>query len=183
MKKWFYGLVARTFAKACESLGIRKQSFSCRHKSHITKVMGHGTVGYCFDSDPELGALVIWSVSIGASRSKWCRGKLMNRPSTQRLASESKKVIPWSTVGVSVNQSGVVGLAQAQCRWRQMREMRQIGEWKRCHRRGKIPSILQRSFPPSVMFFYLKLSYWFKIHQIRYFSYFSYFSILFLYNI
>ena len=54
-EKWFYGLVARTFAKACESLGIKKQSFSCQHKSHITKVMGHGTVGYCFDSDPELG--------------------------------------------------------------------------------------------------------------------------------
>jgi hypothetical protein len=46
---------SRTFAKACESLGIRKQSFSCQHKSHITKVMGHGTVGFCFDSDPELG--------------------------------------------------------------------------------------------------------------------------------
>ena len=54
-EKWFYGLVARTFAKACESLGIQKQSFCCQHKSHITKVMGHGTVGYCFDNDPELG--------------------------------------------------------------------------------------------------------------------------------
>jgi hypothetical protein len=32
-EKWFYGLVARTFAKACESLGIKKQSFSCQHKS------------------------------------------------------------------------------------------------------------------------------------------------------
>ena len=52
-EKWFYGLVARTFAKACESLGIKKQSFSCQYKSHINKVMGHGTVGYCFDSDPE----------------------------------------------------------------------------------------------------------------------------------
>ena len=54
-EKWFYRLVARTFAKACESLGIQKQSFCCQHKSHITKVMGHGTVGYCFDNDPELG--------------------------------------------------------------------------------------------------------------------------------
>jgi hypothetical protein len=54
-EKWFYGLVARTFAKTCESLGIPKQSFSCQHKSHITKVMGHGTVGYCFTNDPELG--------------------------------------------------------------------------------------------------------------------------------
>ena len=32
-----------------------KQSFSCQHKSHITKVMGHGTVGFCFDNDPEQG--------------------------------------------------------------------------------------------------------------------------------
>ncbi len=47
--------MARTFAKACESLGITKQSFSCQHKSRITKVMGRGIVGYCFDSDPELG--------------------------------------------------------------------------------------------------------------------------------
>ncbi len=54
-EKWFYGLVARTFAKACESLGIKKQTFSCQHKSHITEVMGHGTVGYRFDGDPELG--------------------------------------------------------------------------------------------------------------------------------
>ncbi len=50
-----YGLVARTFAKACESLGIPKQSFSCQHKSHITKVMDYGTVGYCFNDDPEQG--------------------------------------------------------------------------------------------------------------------------------
>jgi hypothetical protein len=54
-EKWFYGLVARTFAKACESLGINKQTFSYQHKSHITKVMSHGTVGYCFDGDPEQG--------------------------------------------------------------------------------------------------------------------------------
>jgi hypothetical protein len=26
-EKWFYWLVARTFAKACESLGIRKATF------------------------------------------------------------------------------------------------------------------------------------------------------------
>ncbi len=26
-EKWFYGLVVRTFAKACESLGVQKQSF------------------------------------------------------------------------------------------------------------------------------------------------------------
>ena len=38
-EKWFYGLLARTFAKACESLGITKQTFSCQHKSHINKVI------------------------------------------------------------------------------------------------------------------------------------------------
>jgi hypothetical protein len=38
-EKWFYGLVTRTFAKACEGLGISKQSFSFQHKSYITKVM------------------------------------------------------------------------------------------------------------------------------------------------
>jgi hypothetical protein len=54
-KKWFYGLVARTFAKAWESSGVHKQSFSFQHKSHITKVMGHGTVGFCFQGDPEAG--------------------------------------------------------------------------------------------------------------------------------
>ena len=32
-----------------------KQTFLCQHKSHITKVMGHGTVGYCFEGDPERG--------------------------------------------------------------------------------------------------------------------------------
>jgi hypothetical protein len=37
-EKWFYGLVARTFAKACKSLGIQKQTFSCQHKSHTKKV-------------------------------------------------------------------------------------------------------------------------------------------------
>ena len=80
-EKWFYGLVARTFAKACESLGITKQSFSCQHKSHINKVMGHGTVGFCFDSDPELGGT---GYLIGLHR---CQSyKVMQR--------KHKKVIP-----------------------------------------------------------------------------------------
>ena len=43
-EKWFYGLVARTFAKACESLGITKQTFSCQHKSHINKVVDTQTL-------------------------------------------------------------------------------------------------------------------------------------------
>jgi hypothetical protein len=33
------GLAARTFAKACESLGIEKQAFSCHNKGHISKVI------------------------------------------------------------------------------------------------------------------------------------------------
>jgi hypothetical protein len=54
-EKWFYGLVALTFAKACETLNINKQTFSCQHKSHMTKAMRHGTVAYCFDNNLELG--------------------------------------------------------------------------------------------------------------------------------
>ncbi len=47
-EKWFYSLVARTFAKACESLGTRKQTFPCQHKPHITMSLyqGRGT-WYC----------------------------------------------------------------------------------------------------------------------------------------
>jgi hypothetical protein len=48
-------LMKRQISEPCESLGITKQTFSCQHKSHINKVMGHGTVGYCFQGDPELG--------------------------------------------------------------------------------------------------------------------------------
>ncbi len=50
-----YGLVARTFAKLCPELGVDKTSFVVHHKEHITKVMGHATVGYLFTDDPELG--------------------------------------------------------------------------------------------------------------------------------
>ena len=54
-EKWWWGLVARTFAKLCPELGIDKASFTVHHKEHITKVMGHATVGYFFSDDPELG--------------------------------------------------------------------------------------------------------------------------------
>ncbi len=48
-EKWFHGLVPRSNAKACEELGIMKQSYSAHHKKHIAKVMVHCTVVYCFE--------------------------------------------------------------------------------------------------------------------------------------
>jgi hypothetical protein len=48
-------LVPRTNAKACETLGLLKSSYSAHHKSHIGKVMVHCTVGYLFTGNPELG--------------------------------------------------------------------------------------------------------------------------------
>jgi hypothetical protein len=48
-EKWFHGLVPRANAKACEELGIMKQSYSAHHKKHIAKVMVHCTVAYCFE--------------------------------------------------------------------------------------------------------------------------------------
>jgi hypothetical protein len=40
-EKWWFGLIARTFAKMCPEIGVKKKSFSAHHKSHINKVMGH----------------------------------------------------------------------------------------------------------------------------------------------
>jgi hypothetical protein len=54
-EKWWFGLVARTFAKMCPELGIDKKAFSAHHKSHINKVMGHATVAYLFHDNPENG--------------------------------------------------------------------------------------------------------------------------------
>jgi hypothetical protein len=54
-EKWWWGLVARTFAKLCPELGVDKSSFIVHHKEHITKVMGHATVGYLFTDDVEAG--------------------------------------------------------------------------------------------------------------------------------
>ncbi len=76
-EKWWFGLIARTFAKMCPELGIEKKSF---HESHIHKVgpypsnslchctcskalpshkqmMGHATVGYLFYDTPENGGM------------------------------------------------------------------------------------------------------------------------------
>jgi hypothetical protein len=54
-EKWFHALVPRHNAKACEELGLKRQSYSAHHKSHIKKVMAHCTVGYLFDTDVENG--------------------------------------------------------------------------------------------------------------------------------
>ena len=54
-EKWFWGLVARSQAKACASLGISKATWSARHKSHINKVMFTGVVGYAFQGTPLYG--------------------------------------------------------------------------------------------------------------------------------
>ncbi len=37
-EKWWFGLVARAFAKMCPALGIRKEVFAVHHKKHIAKV-------------------------------------------------------------------------------------------------------------------------------------------------
>ena len=54
-EKWFHALVPRHNAKACEELGLKRQSYSAHHKSHIKKVMAHCTVGYLFDTNVENG--------------------------------------------------------------------------------------------------------------------------------
>jgi hypothetical protein len=37
-EKWWFGLVARAFAKMCPALGIQKEVFAVHHKKHIAKV-------------------------------------------------------------------------------------------------------------------------------------------------
>ena len=48
-EKWFWGLVLRRNAKACEELGVSRQDFKAYHKSHINKVMGIAAVGAAFN--------------------------------------------------------------------------------------------------------------------------------------
>jgi hypothetical protein len=52
-EKWWFGLVARTFAKMCSELGVDKKAFPAQ--SHINKVMEHATVAYLFNDNPEEG--------------------------------------------------------------------------------------------------------------------------------
>jgi hypothetical protein len=77
-EKWWFGLIARTFAKMCPELGIEKnlsrhitsptsiRYIPSPHTSHVIssdlssitislKVMGHATVGYLFYDTPENG--------------------------------------------------------------------------------------------------------------------------------
>jgi hypothetical protein len=54
-EKWWHGLVSRTFAKMCPELGVQRSSFAVHDRNHIRKVMGHATVGICFQDSPELG--------------------------------------------------------------------------------------------------------------------------------
>jgi hypothetical protein len=54
-EKWFWGLVARSNAKAIPELGLHKTSYSAHHKNHIAKVMAHATVGFAFEGSPEDG--------------------------------------------------------------------------------------------------------------------------------
>jgi hypothetical protein len=54
-EKWWFGLVSRTFAKMCPALGIDKEVFAVHHKKHISKIMAHATVGYCFTGNQENG--------------------------------------------------------------------------------------------------------------------------------
>jgi hypothetical protein len=37
-EKWWFGLVAHTFAKMCLALGIKTEVFAVHHKKHIAKV-------------------------------------------------------------------------------------------------------------------------------------------------
>jgi hypothetical protein len=54
-KKWWHGLVSRKFGKMCPELGVQRSSFAVHHRNHTRKVMGHATVGICFQNSPELG--------------------------------------------------------------------------------------------------------------------------------
>lgn len=55
-EKWFHGLVPRSLHKACPEIGVHKTFHSAHHKNHITKVMGHATVGFAFEGGcPENG--------------------------------------------------------------------------------------------------------------------------------
>lgn len=80
-EKWWFGLIARTFAKMCPELGVEKKSVSAHHKSHINKIMGHATVRYLFWDTPENGAKAFL---IGLHR---CQ----NYKVAQRTTNETKK--------------------------------------------------------------------------------------------
>lgn len=58
-KKWFWGLVMRRGAKACDLLGILAQSYSVYHKSHIAKTMAVAFTAFAFEDCMENGGEAI----------------------------------------------------------------------------------------------------------------------------
>ena len=47
-EKWFWGLVMRRGAKACEELGVDQAAFAAYHRNHINKVMGIAFTAFAF---------------------------------------------------------------------------------------------------------------------------------------
>ena len=58
-EKWFWGLVLRAFAKACEEIGVKKRDYAAFHRSHINKVMAIAFVAAVFDGSLESGCEVV----------------------------------------------------------------------------------------------------------------------------
>ena len=58
-EKWFWGLVLRAFAKACDEIGVGKRDYFTFHKSHINKVMAIAFVGAVFGASLEDGCEVV----------------------------------------------------------------------------------------------------------------------------
>jgi hypothetical protein len=83
-EKWFWGLVLRAYAKACEMLGLDKQDFYAHHKSHIDKVMAVAIVGYAFDTNVENGG---HGLKIGLFR---CQGaRIAKKLQRERVVDEN----------------------------------------------------------------------------------------------
>ena len=58
-EKWFWGLVLRAFAKACEEIGVEKRDYGAFHRCHINKVMAIAFVGAVIDGSFENGCEVV----------------------------------------------------------------------------------------------------------------------------
>ena len=58
-EKWFWGLVLRRDAKACDSLGLEATAMKAYHRNHINKVMGIAFVGFAFTDCIESGGEAI----------------------------------------------------------------------------------------------------------------------------
>jgi hypothetical protein len=54
-EKWFWGLVTRRGAKACQELGIDQHFFQAYHKNHINKVMGIAFTAMAFEDSLDNG--------------------------------------------------------------------------------------------------------------------------------